>query len=256
MPEINPIDEIHSANDLTIFHSGPSLAEGPLPAFFYFALDGKASLTLDPYNQPISFLKGEKIRCFSFTLPKHGEGFMASEAMHYWKEAFLQDDDFIQNFLNKALENIHFLIHQRMVNPQRIAFGGLSRGGYIATLLMAHFPQAQFLMAFAPLTNLTFLKEFCQQKHLLIQKWALEKTIPHLCNRSICFFIGNHDLRVGTPSCFQFLNQVVEAAFAKGIRSPLIEMHTFPSIGHKGHGTPPYIFAQGAAWLKQKLTNV
>ena len=53
-------DIINGPNSISIYHVGPPLELGPLPTFFYFALSGEESLTLNPYNQPVSFLRNSR----------------------------------------------------------------------------------------------------------------------------------------------------------------------------------------------------
>ncbi len=59
----------------TLYYCGPSHHDGPLPAFFYFALAGDESLTLSPYNHPVLPFEKQAMRVCSFTLPSHVAGF-------------------------------------------------------------------------------------------------------------------------------------------------------------------------------------
>jgi esterase FrsA len=60
---------------------------------------------------------------------------------------------------------------------------------------------------------------------------------------------------VGTESCFQFISELSETAYQQKISSSPIELIIGPSMGHKGHGTPPEVFKDGAAWIRRKLVE-
>lgn len=250
------VEKLASPSSLEIYYSGPPPSDGPLPAFFYFALSGEESLALDPFNQPIAYLQGQQLRCFSFTLPKHGPEFIKSEAMHAWAHALLSGEDLFQSFFDQVDQTIDFLIQQNLVDPNKMVVGGLSRGGFIATHLAARRQDFKAILGFAPLTDISFLSEFKQTEIPLVQKWTLENQIPRLTNQHLRFYIGNDDQRVGTEKCFAFLNRIVHEAVKNKIRSPQVEFLTFPSIGHKGHGTPPDIFYRGVRWLISKILTL
>ncbi len=243
---------LEAPSGLPIYHCGPPIEKGPLPAFFYFALSGSESLNLDPYNQPIQFLQGSNIRTFSFSLPGHLPGDDHRRGMQRWAEGLQQSPDYFEEYLQQATENIDYLIATKWIDPSHIAVGGLSRGGFLATRLAARHVNIKLILGFAPLTNLQTLHEFSQ---LHVEHLSLEQDIPQLRHKTLRYYIGNRDTRVDTNRCFSFIHQLTNAIFDTGIRSPPIEMILFPSIGHKGHGTPPLIFEEGATWIKNQLTK-
>ncbi len=150
------------APDVTLYHTGPALDHGPLPSFFYFALSGPDSLTLDPFNQPVQFLHGQMIRIFSLTLPGHENDLPAKEAMNLWAEDIAKGTDCVGNFLDTVQMAVDFAIRERFADPHKLATGGLSRGGFIAAHLAARDPRFRFLLGFAPLTRLSRIKEFAE----------------------------------------------------------------------------------------------
>jgi len=250
-------NHIVSPSPLAIFHRGPDLDRGPLPSFFYFALSGEDSLNLNPFNQPVLLLDGEPVRIFSFTLPGHGEGFANKDGMGVWAKEMQGNSHLIEDFLEQCLGNIQFLIGAGYADSQHMSVGGLSRGGFIATHVAARDERVKTLLGFAPLTELSGVKEFHDldgEGH--IEALDLVQLAPKLINKNIRFYIGNHDTRVGTDSCFKFIATVAKEAYAAGVRPPQVELVINPSVGYLGHGTLRYVFEDGVKWLlKQNITT-
>lgn len=248
------MDRLLTPSGLDVFHLGPSLEKGPLPSFFYFALSGEESLTLAPLCAPVESFQGTEVRCFSFTLPYHGSDFATNEAMTLWGDALRNGTNFFEKFLEQAKENIDFLIHAGYVDANKMAIGGLSRGGFIACQLAARVSQFTTIVAFAPLTTLVLMEEFrLHGSTPLAESLALIHQVPALVGRHLRFYIGNRDHRVGTKQCFHFIEELTEASYQQGHRSPAVELIISPSIGHKGHGTSSEIFKAGAEWVKSHL---
>lgn len=241
---------IESPFPLAIHHLGPDLNKGPLPSLFYFALSGEESLTLDPYNQPAVFLAQHPIRILSFTLPGHGPGYATSTAISLWGKELAEGHNIIAEFIEAAVQNIDYLIEQGIIHPKHLAAAGLSRGGFIATHLAARDPRIHTVVGYAPMTRLTFLKEFAE-----IHSYALDliHLVEKLVHKKIRFYIGNRDLRVGTKESYQFIETLAETQHQAGYRSPPAELIITPSIGHKGHGTSLATFHDGMKWLQSKI---
>jgi dienelactone hydrolase len=245
---------IHIHPDITLYHSGPPLDLGPLPSFFYFSLSGTDSLTLDPFNQPVQFLQGKMIRVFSMTLPGHENGLPPTEAIQLWADDYARGRNPIDQFLDTFAKALDFAIEKNFVNPEKMGVGGLSRGGFIALHAAARNPKLKYVVAFAPITKLHKVKEFASlQDDPKVRALDLEQISPLLTHSQIRIYIGNRDILVSTQSSFDFVMSVVEAAHEKNVRSAKIEYFLHPSIGHKGHGTAPEIFRNGADWISSCL---
>lgn len=239
------------APDVTLYHTGPALDHGPLPSFFYFALSGPDSLQLDPYNQPVQFLQGQMIRIFSMTLPGHENQLPATNAMNLWAEDLSQGKNCVADFLDAAQQAVDFAVREKFAHPEKMAIGGLSRGGFIAAHLAALDPRFRILLGFAPLTRLSKIKEFShQQNHELTDRLDLLHLAEKLSDRHVRLYIGNEDTRVGTNECYEFAMALVRH---KKTRSAPVELFITPSIGQKGHGTSPEIFQEGAKWILKSL---
>lgn len=241
-------------DDVTLLFQGPPLDVGPLPALFYFTLSAEDSLLIDPYNQPAAFLSSYPMRIFSIDLPHHGKGLSALDAMEKWATDILHGNDTITAFIEKMKFAIHELIHRHVIKKEALGICGLSRGAFMATHVAAKVPEISAIVGFAPLTQLTFAKEFANLKdEPIARSLNLENCIPSLIGKSLRFYIGNRDIRVGTAHCFHFIEKLADASFHHRIRSAPVELIIGPSIGHMGHGTSNPAFQDGAKWLAHKL---
>lgn len=238
----------------SIYHSGPPLSEGVLPALFYFALAGDVSLNQEPFNQPVTLLKEQRLRIFSMTLPGHGPGLDNHHALPLWLKQLHAGHNIVNSFVQQCIEAIDFLIQQGYIDERQIAAAGLSRGAFMAAQLGAADDRIKTILGYAPLTRLDTVAEFkTLGHHPLIEELALINNVERLIHKKVHFFIGNRDILVETDACYAFIRALTEAAYTHHHRSPPIELTIYPSIGHKGHGTPPEIFRAGTEWLKEKL---
>lgn len=254
MPEDLEVRKILSKTSLEIYSTSPSHHSEALPTFFYFALSGEESLALDPFNQPVNFLGDAPIRRVSFTLPYHGGELSNTEAVNQWGVQLLKGHDWLTPFLADAQKNIIDLIDDGYVDPEKMAVGGLSRGGFIATHLAALEPRIKTILGFAPLTQIGWMQDWRHQADVnLAKSYDLIHVVNKLPGRNLRYYIGNRDLRVGTSACYEFIDQLADYSYHNGFRSPPVEMIITPSVGHKGHGTLPHIFHEGADWIKSQL---
>jgi len=238
---------------VTLYAKGPPFEEGPLPAFFYFSLSGPDSLELDPFNQPVSGLEGKPLRIFSISLPFHDD-YDKREVVKVWVANIKKGKDFISPFINRCLSAIDEVIEKKVVHPEFLAAGGLSRGSFIAAHLAAKEPRIRALLGFAPLTQLSVSTSFQDiPNNPLIDRLSLFHLKEALVKTAVRFYIGNRDTMVNTTACYQLVRELTDTAFDQGVRSPQVELILSPSIGHKGHGTAPETFQDGARWIQTQL---
>ncbi len=250
------IRTLEAPNGLSIEYLGADHKEGAKPAFFYFALSARESLELHPYSQPPLLASDPGLRVFSFTIPGHGNGLNKFDAMHYWAEKMSQGEYLLETFFDKVEVAIRWLIDEKIVDKDRIAVGGLSRGGFVATHIAARIKEVQTILGFAPLTDLMQLKEFTESDFL--RKRADELKLVHLVDRlvhvhNVRFYIGNLDHRVGTDACYDFIKKLAEKGHEVHARHQKVELMITQAIGHKGHGTAPHTFEEGSLWTKRIL---
>lgn len=251
---------IHTLNlhpSIEIAYTGPDFSIGPLPALFYFALSAQDSLGLDPFNQPVAYLSALPMRIFSMTLPGHENHLPPTNALHLWAAEMAQGRNLIAEFIQKIKLAVEMLLRQNLLTPDRIAIAGLSRGAFIATHAAASIDSFRWILGFAPLTDLTHAKEFQALSHdPLVESLKLESCTPSLIDRTLRYYIGNHDTRVSTRRCFDFVEKLAQTAFDAKLHSPQAELIIGPSVGRDGHGTTQEVFHKGAQWIAEKLGAV
>lgn len=239
--------------DLHVGHLGPSKEAGPLPTVIYFALSIQESLATDPFNQPAVYLQNFPVRILSLHVPAHGPNLNTLNAMNVWAQDIQAGRDLISPFIDQCIYAINTLIERKLILREKIGLMGLSRGGFIAAHLAIKFPQIRAIVGFAPLTSLLYIREFNTLNSPLAQALNLHNHLAQLCDKTIRFYIGNRDTRVGTDECYAFVRGLADKAFEQGLRTSPIELMISPSIGHMGHGTSKEIFIDGAHWLGKKL---
>ncbi len=251
------LQKLDFLTDLEAAYLGPPLAEGPLPALFYFSLSAEDSLCLDPVNQPVAYLSGIPLRIFSISLPGHEDRLPPTDALNVWAEAFARGHNLVASFVDRVKDLVDALAKRGAFIEDKVAVAGLSRGAFIAAHAAARIPEFQTLLGFAPLTRLSSVKEFHQLlDHPLIASLSLENLTDKLVGRPLRFYIGNLDTRVGTRHCFDFIQKLSQESFAAGIRSPQVELIIGPSIGKDGHGTSKDVFQSGAQWAAEQLKAI
>jgi pimeloyl-ACP methyl ester carboxylesterase len=244
--------EIYPGVELTF--TGPDLNAGPLPAVFYLALSAHESLSVDPYNQPAVYLSSLPVRIFTLDLPDHGKEHSSQEALKKWAAKFSQGVNVITETAELLATVIGDLILKEIIAKDKCACMGLSRGGLLAAHTAARCLDVKWILAFAPLTKISFAREFHAMKDLpSVQDTNMEALIPLLLDRKVRFYIGNCDQRTGTRHCFDFIEKLSQAMLQARYRSPSVELMISPSVGFQGHGTPKHIFHHGAQWLAEQL---
>lgn len=249
-----PLQTFSTKDNIKVAYTGPLLTAGPLPALFYFALSAEDSLCLDPFNQPVAYLAQLPLRVFSMTLPGHENNLPPTQALDVWAQKIAQGQDVITAFVNQVKNVVQTLLEQNVLIKNRLGVAGLSRGAFVATHAAAAIPEFRWIVGFAPLTQLSFAREFqAIADRPLVRSLSLETLTSRLVDRSLRFYIGNLDTRVGTRLCFDFIEALSQEALTQAIRSPQVELMIRPSIGRDGHGTAKDTFHEGAQWIAEKL---
>jgi len=227
-----------------LYWLGPPLTKGALPAFFFFALCGKRSLLESPLNTVPKLLQenSKDIRIFSLDLPFHKEFVPQKSSMEMWKDSLVKGEDSISPFLEMCHQTIEYLKENGLLTQNSLSVGGISRGGFAALHFAAAISSTKKALLFSPLINPALNKS--------LEYLSLKNTLPKLLDKTIRIHVGNRDEIVHTSACIHFTNDLVEASYKEGIKPAKIELHLYPSIGYKGHGTTNASFLEGANWLK------
>lgn len=243
-----------ASSGISVSYIGPHLKEGLKPGVLYLALSKEDSLTLSPFNQPVSFLaQNPEVRVFSITLPGHEPPLLKEEAISYWAKHFQKGEDILTPFLEKAALVLDELLEMGCIEKNTFFLMGLSRGGFLALHLAARHSLINQIVAFAPLIKLENAKE-CEG----MQSSSSHANHPldlysHLDALSKCkirFYIGNRDQRVGTKNSFDFITALAELSSKNREKNTSFELFIRDSIGLHGHGTPEFVFKEGAAFIQ------
>lgn len=247
--ELNP--------NLSFTYLGPPLEKGPLPALFYFSLSAKDSLTLAPFNTPITYLNhflDSKLRIFSMTIPGHEHNLPKEKAIEYWIQKIKDGIDPILPFIKQVCDVIDYLLNQEIITQDKLILSGLSRGSYIATLVAATHKACNTVLGFSPLIQLNAAKELEDLIHSPLLKSLNTFTyLENLIHTKIRYYIGNRDTRVGTAFAFKLITDLANLAHEERARDGSFELILYPSTGFMGHGTPDRIFKEGCLWIEQEL---
>jgi esterase FrsA len=238
--------------DLEFSYFGPDLFWGPMPTVFYFSIDAHSSLCVDPFNQAITPMVNHSMRVFSIDLPEHGNNLDPHTALSRWADHYVQHNQILEHFINKVSLFIDHL-HKENLIDHRLGVMGLSRGAFIASHLASLNPKVQHIVGFAPLSVLKKAKEFEALPTSVSLPCPIADLKDKIFNRSIKFYIGNHDTRVGTLEAISAITEISAFANLQNIRQAPIEAVIYPSIGHMGHGTSPQIFEEGSIHMIKKL---
>lgn len=247
-------ESFYISDNCTLYHLGPSLDAGPLPAFFYFSLSGYESLTLDPFNQPIAALKDLPIRLVSIDLPGHGPGEDPKQAISKWLHAIKQGEDLVGTFCHRVEQALEFLFHRHAIEEGKIGVGGLSRGAFLALHIGARIAHINPILGFAPLIACETIPE-CVQTGVVNQVARINPThqIPELISKTVRLYCGNNDTRIGTDNAYNFIRKLTEAKVKAEHKTLDAELNIRPSIGNMGHGTSQETFVEGALWMAKQL---
>lgn len=241
---------IQTPSNQIVYGLGPPLEAGPLPTFIYFSISGKESLTLGPYNEPVTFLPQMEMRCLSFTIPGHEEGLDKFAAIDYIADNFRAGNDLMTPFFDSVASSIEWLIQQKIIDPNHLAIGGLSRGVFVGAHIAARVKEVKALLGFAPMTKVSYSDSF---KGMDVKGFDLDQLVGKLDHvQFIRFYMGNRDTLVGTANAFSLMEALVEHNDEHRVKQS-VELFLIPSIGRAGHGTSTATFKEGAHFIEEVL---
>jgi len=143
------------------------------------------------------------------------------------------------------------LITTGLTDPDKVAAGGTSRGGFLAIHFAAHDRRVGCVAEFAPVTELAALLEFHDKpEHPLVRKLSLNNQVEKLAGRPVWFIIGDRDERVGTHHAMELATRVSAVAKERNVASN-VELHVLSEP--RGHTTPQGCRLLAANWILRSL---
>ena len=225
----------------------------PAPTLFVFATRLEESLEDDSFYKAGRILSESGFLCVSLDMPCHGMDVREGEQpdrLEGWRTRLEADENIISDFTSKASAVLDYLIEAGYTDPQQVMACGTSRGGFIALHFAAADARIKAVAAFAPVTNLLRLREFCgTEQHATIDSLSLINHAEKLATRAIWLCIGNNDDRVSTDDAIAFTRRVVQDSSAPEKIVP-VELHVLATEGHGIHATA---HEEAAAWLLRQV---
>lgn len=227
---------------------------GPAPTLFVFATGLEESLQSADFNR-VGHLLGQKgFLCVSVDVPCHGKDRAAGEpgGLHGWPSRLEKGKPLVEAFAKKSSHVLSYLIEEGYTDEKKVGACGTSRGGFMALHFAAAEPRVGWVIAFAPVTDLTVLSEFAGlEKDRTVRGLSLIHHADKLAGRGLWLCIGNRDRRVGTDHAIALTRRIVEAAKPDKAIIP-VELHVTPTAGHTIHATA---HEEAARWALSRVAS-
>lgn len=186
--------------------------------------------------------------CISLDLPSHGSQIDKNSGvgLEGWAQRIANGDDIVQENNQRVKSVLDYLIERGLIDKSRIAVSGTSRGGYLALHYAVYDQRVVSVVAYAPVTSLSVLKEFgnLSNEHIP-SNMDLNKKVYELSKVDIWAAIGEDDQRVGTNAAAKLFDSIKQLNSGKDI-----SLHILPSIGHT---TPPNALELSYDWVVDKF---
>lgn len=240
------------AGDIRFQMIGPDISQGPLPTIFYFAVTALETLTVEPFAQALLGLDLTRLRVMSVSTPGHHEPGAYHEAIGKWVSSYKEGNDQLGIFFERVAAGIEDLAKRGYLLSHQVALMGLSRGALVATHIALRLPFVAPVVGFAPMIALSQTQEGLKQ-NLKECSHDLIHHVDALVKLPITYYVGNRDMLINSQAVVNLILKVADRAHALGGRQLPYELHLFPSIGYKGHGTPLEVFRTGSERLGEML---
>ena len=209
----------------------------PAPTLFVFAHGIEDMRRQLVYSEVSAILAKQGWISVVVDPPCHGEDIRTGEPpqLDGWRHRIEQEDDPIAAFTAKARSVLDVLIKDGVTDPDRVAVGGTSRGGFLAYHFAASDPRVKAAAGISPVTRLTALREFSMtSQREKAEQLDVARLAPKLAGRAIWLSIGNNDARVNTDDAIAFTREVVRAAARPDNPNEVIPVTLLvaPSQGH------------------------
>lgn len=224
----------------------------PAPTLFMLAGTIESTLEKPYFRQCGNELAELGYIVVAIDIPCHGTQSEDCSGLGGWSHQVASNQNFVIESNNRLSRVLDHLIQTGLTDPDRVAAGGTSRGGFLAIHFAAHDTRVKCVTAFAPVTDLAALSEFRdQRKHPLVQELSLENQAHKLAGRPVWIVIGDRDERVSTQRAIDLATRLSHIARDRDIASN-VELHVMSEP--RGHATPPGSSRLAADWVHRHLT--
>tara|TARA_R110002111_G_scaffold262866_1_gene342057 strand:+ start:12561 stop:13352 length:792 start_codon:yes stop_codon:yes gene_type:complete len=248
-----PVVEIHKTNTGVVFGTWGPLPNKPVPTLIVLGSTMEGTLGSAYFRQCGNQLAKAGYLLISVDLPCHGKEHRANEpaGLAGWAYRCEQGEDFVADINQRLTQVIDYLVSTKITNADKIAVCGTSRGGYLAIQFAAHDQRVKAVAAFAPVTDLTVLREFkTHEKNPLVPALALMKQAEKLAGRPVWIIIGDRDERVGTDDSIAVARAITKSSLSKGLTSR-VDIHVIAEP--RGHTVPPGATELAGAWFQRQM---
>ncbi len=207
----------------------------PAPVFFVFATSVDDMARYEVYSRTGRELARQGWLYVTVDPPCHGRDAKKGEpaALAGWAHRVKNGEDLMGPFVKRCRDVLDWLIAEKFADPNRIAAGGTSRGGFCALHFAAAEPRVKAIVCVSPVTNPLVLREFAGLKADQTAGIDAGSLADRLAGRPIWISIGNRDERVGTDDCIATCRRLAAASRKKNPDAVCpVELIVAPSKGH------------------------
>jgi dienelactone hydrolase len=231
----------------------PKAPDKPAPTLFILGSTIDGTLGSAYFRQAGNTLAERGYLCVSIDLPCHGQEQKSGEpeGIAGWRARAEKGEDFIKGMTDRLTAVLDDLVKRGWTDPQRVAACGTSRGGFSAVHFAAAEPRVRCVAAYAPVTELTVVREFLgAEDNAVLKKLSLERQADRLAGRAVWLIIGDRDDRVSTDHSVQFARAVTKESLKQKVPA-LVDLHVV--VEPQGHTTPKGAAELSAAWIDEQL---
>ena len=209
-------------------------ATASAPTLLVCATAADETLTHEMYGSSPRILHARGWNVVALDLPCHGADHREGERQQLegWRDRVEKGESIVPDWQRRVNDVLDHLVTVGIADPERIYAEGTSRGGYMACQAAAGNPKIRAVAAYAPVTELSALREFeGLDAHPLTRQLDLQNSAVALVNRPLWIIIGNADDRVGTDRAVAFARRVAAAAQDQAL-APDVTLQVVPVPGH------------------------
>lgn len=243
----------HTISEGVEFGLWGEMTSKPAPTLFILASTIEETLDSPYFRQCGNQLGKQGYLLVSIDLPCHGKEHRSGEpeGLAGWPYRCEQGNNFVDDNNSRLSVVLDHLIKSGQTDASKVAVCGTSRGGYLALQFAAHDPRVKAVAAFAPVTDLTALREFKgQETNRLVKSLSVIHQSDKLAGRPVWIVIGDQDKRVGTDHSIDLARAITKSSLANGCKSQ-VDLHVIAEP--RGHTVPSGSPQLAADWFRRQI---